>query len=747
MTLLGKPKRVLLAVAALAATTHAQPTKQVETKRPMTFMDVMEMRDAGAGGISPDGKHVIYTVNIPQWKEGREYTDIFVASADGSAAPRQMTFTRDKSESRPQWARDGRSFAFLSNREGAQSQLYLMRTDGGEARKLTDVKDGVNAFAFSRDGKWLAFSAGKATARQIWLVALGSEDAEPVQLTKHITPVRNWSWSPDSAQIFFTAPDKADKDDEKRREKKFDVRIIDEPQPALHLWSAAIADKAEKRWTSGEAYGVATFDISDDAQWVAFRSASVNRHSGLIDEDTEIYLLSLASGNARRVTNNKMPEGGVSFSPDSRWLLFTAADEFTWGRNSKLYLLPVSGGAPRKLLPEWDHSAAGASWSKDSKTLYFAEGLGVDQHLFAVTVADGKLTQLTRERGVLTGSFDNEAGLFLLRFADPATPADYYVATPDTVGQRSRWIRVSHANPQVAQLQLGEYETVRWKASDGQTVEGILVKPVGYEKGKRYPLITQLHGGPASAYTNTFSASYGTYVHIYAANGYAVFQPNYRGSDNYGEKFRAQIAGDYFRQGYDDIITGVDYLIAQGIADPAKLGMMGWSAGGHWSNWTLTQTDRFKAISSGAGAVNWISMYAQTDVQAPREYYFKGKPWENWNHFVEVSPLKYITNAKTPTLIHVGEADQRVPKPQSDELHMALKKLGVPVEYIVYPRMPHGITEPRYQMVKMVAEFNWFEKWIKGKPGWFEWKQLLATLEEPKEESEKKVVAEGESRD
>jgi len=282
---------------------------------------------------------------------------------------------------------------------------------------------------------------------------------------------------------------------------------------------------------------------------------------------------------------------------------------------------------------------------------------------------------------------------------------------------------------------------VRWKSTDGQMVEGILVKPADYQPGKRYPLIVQVHGGPAAAYQNSFSGGYGTYVHIFAANGYAVFQPNYRGSDNYGEKFRTQITGDYFRQGYDDIITGVDHLIARGIADPDKLGMMGWSAGGHWSNWTLTHTDRFKAISSGAGAVNWISMYAQTDVQSPREVYFKGKPWESWEHYVTVSPLRYITNAKTPTLIHVGEADQRVPKPQSDELHMALKKLGVPTEYIVYPLDTHGIGDPRYQMVKMVSEFNWFEKWIKGKPGWFEWKELLATLEEPKKEETKETRA------
>jgi dipeptidyl aminopeptidase/acylaminoacyl peptidase len=172
----------------------------------------------------------------------------------------------------------------------------------------------------------------------------------------------------------------------------------------------------------------------------------------------------------------------------------------------------------------------------------------------------------------------------------------------------------------------------------------------------------------------------------------------------------------------------VDELIRRGIADPDKLGLMGWSAGGHWANWTLTHSDRFKAISSGAGAVNWISMYGQTDVHEIRDFYFKGAPWENWDQYLNLSPLKYIRNAKTPTLIQVGQEDARVPRPQSEELHMALKKLGVPTEFIVYPRMGHGITEPRYQMVKMTAEYNWFEKWIKGKPGWFDWKDILNTV-------------------
>jgi dipeptidyl aminopeptidase/acylaminoacyl peptidase len=209
--------------------------------------------------------------------------------------------------------------------------------------------------------------------------------------------------------------------------------------------------------------------------------------------------------------------------------------------------------------------------------------------------------------------------------------------------------------------------------------------------------------------------------------------PNYRGSSNYGERHRIETAGvgKYFERGFDDIMSGVDYLIAQGIASPDSLGAMGWSAGGHYSNWILTHTDRFKAISSGAGTMNWISMYAESDIQRNRQWYMGGKlPYEDFDAWWQVSPLKYIRNAKTPTLIHVVDGDPRVPRPQSEELHMALKKLGVPTELFVYPGDTHGITAPHNQLVKNVAEFNWFEKWIRGKPTWFTWRELLKTLDD-----------------
>ncbi len=728
---------------------------QDKPKRSMTFMDVIEMRGIWDASLSPDGKWAIYTISIPDWKVGKSFRHIVLAPTNGSSAPRQMTFTKEKNERQPQWARDSRTFGFLSDHDASgtatTNQLYLMTIDGGEVRKVSDVKGGVDFFAFSRDGKWLAFSAGRPEQRQLWLFNLASDHATPVQLTQHVTPVVDpWAWSPDSARIFFIAPDNVDKVDQKRREMGFDVRVVDQEKLPAHLWSIEIADKSEKRWTSGDAYGVRQFTISPNSRCVAFQSASTDRHANPVTQDeSEIYLLDLQSGTTRRVTENRVAESPPSFSPDSQWLAFSAPYFPYWGHNPKVYVYPVAGGPIRNLLADWDYSASLlptwrslGPWRSDSKALYFTANIGVNRHLFAVSVPQGKITQLSNEPGVLNNvQFDNETGQFLFAFTDPTQPNDFYVARPEMIGRRAGWTRLSNANPQVSGFELPEYETVHWKSSDGQTIEGILIKPLGYQPGKRYPLIVEVHGGFQGLAWNWFSGNPDFYAPIFAANGYAMLRPNYRGSGGYGEKFLAEVAADFLHQRYDDIMAGVDYLIARGIADPDDLGMMGWSGGGTLSNWTLTHTDRFKAISTGAGLAESISLYAEPILQQPFEFYLKGKPWENWDGYVAQSPLRYIQNAKTPTLIHVGEFDEYGGKIQADELHTALKKLGVPTEYIIYPGMPHGLTSMRYQMVKMVAEFNWFEKWLKGKSGWFEWKTLLDTLEEPtKEESPRKAV-------
>ncbi len=720
-----------------------------QSKRPMTFMDIMEMRQAAAPAISPDGKWALYALNTPDWKAARSFSDIYLVSLEaGLPSTRQMTFTKDKNEVSPQWSRDGKFFVFASNREAPQSnqnqnQLYLMRPDGGEARKITEAKDGVGAFAFSRDGKWLAFSAGKSDEQQVWILPMAEiENAKPQQLTKHSTSVVSWRFSPDSKRIYFISPDSLSKENKERVEQKFTVRIRNEEAPLNHLWAIALDSKQESRLTSSGDYSVSDVTISKDSKWLGFRGTPKDRYQRTVTETViyaDLYLLEAATGRIERLTDNKeIGESALSFSPDSSMIAFSASDDFTYFRNNRVYVRPVGGGQWKKLGADFDGDVSTGFWSEDGKTIYFNEGWRAANQFFSVSTETGKVTQLTKEKAVLFVTQDEDTKTLAINYSDPATPSNWFTAPLNQIGNRAAWRQITDSNPQVKNIALGETEEIEWKSSDGKMVGGVLVKPVNYERGKRYPLIVQIHGGPAGASTLNFNSNYGNYSNVYAGAGYVCLLPNYRGSTNYGEKFKMEIGGDYFRQGYDDIMTGVDHLINIGLVDGDKMGAMGWSAGGHWSNWILTHTDRFKAISSGAGAVNWISMYAQSDVQRNREFYYGGRPpYEDFDKYWNVSPLKYIRNAKTPTLIHVVDGDPRVPRPQSEELHMALKKLGVPTEFFVYPGSTHGITEPRNQMVKMVSEFNWFEKWIRGKQGWFEWKEMLQTLKDEKADEKK----------
>lgn len=717
----------------------------------MTFMDVQEMRTASAPAISPDGKWGLYTLSVPDWKAAKRFSDIYLVSLErGVESTRQLTYTKDKNETSPRWSREGKFFVFASDREApssaaTQNQLYLMRPDGGEARKITEAKDGVGNFAFSKDGKWLAFSAGKEENQQIWVLPVAEiETAKPLQLTKHATPITSWQFSPDSRRIYFISPDSLDKDNKERIEQKFTVRIRNEETPLAHLWDFDLDSRQEKRLTSSPDYSVGAVTISKDAKWLGFTGTPKDRYQRTVTEANiyaDAYLLEVATGKIERLTENKeIGESPLSFSPDSQMIAFSAADNYEYFRNNRVYIRPVSGGQWKKLGDGFDGDVSVSFWSDDGKTIYFNEGWRATSQLFSVATDTGKVTQLTRENATLFVAQDDDTKTLVVNYADSTSPNDYFVAASlAQVGSRASWKPLTNANPQIKNIALGETAAVQWKSSDGKMVEGILVKPVGYEKGKRYPLIVQIHGGPAGADVLRFNSGYGS--QIYAGAGYAVLCPNYRGSTNYGERHKMEIGGDYFRQGYDDIMTGVDFLIAQGIVDGDKMGAMGWSAGGHWSNWILTHTDRFKAISSGAGAVNWISMYAQSDIQRNREFYYGGKPpYEDFAKYWDVSPLKFIKNAKTPTLIHVVDGDPRVPRPQSEELHMALKKLGVPTEFMVYPGNTHGITDPRNQLVKAVAEFNWFEKWIRGKQGWFEWKELLQTVKGDKAEEKKEAI-------
>ncbi len=709
--------------------------------RPMTFLDVMAMRTVGSPAVSPDGKWMLYTLTTRDWEAGKSFSDIYLVSLDrGMSSTRQMTFTKNKNETSPRWSRDGRLFAFLSDRDAPEgktvNQIYVMHPDGGEAQKITESKDGVSAFAFSKDGALLVFAAGKEEERQLWMIPvkdIGSE--KPRQLTKRRAPVESWQIAPDSKRIYFISADSLDPGGKERKEKKFDVKIRNENKPLTHLYALDLDTKRESAVVSDTSYAVTDFSVSKDSKWIGYHGIPDNRYMRTITESTDyadLYLLEAGTGAIERLTNNvDIAESDLSFSPDNAMMAFSASDDFQYFRNSRIYIRPVrdKGQRWKKLGDGFDGDVSVGFWSNDGKTICFNEGSGATNQLFSVSTTSGTVSQLTRVQGALWATKEEDNNVVLVSYTDPNSPSNVY-EVPDVrqIAKPATWRRLTDSNPQCDSLQVGVTEAVQWKSTDGTNVEGVLVKPLGYREGQRYPLIVQIHGGPAGASLLQYNAGYQYYSNVYAAAGYVCLLPNYRGSTNYGEKFKMEISGDYFRKGYEDIMTGVDQLIRDGLVDSTKMGVMGWSAGGHWSDWILTHTDRFKAISTGAGAVNWTSMYAESDIQRAREFYFGGKPYDRFDQYWDVSPLKYIKNAKTPTLIHVVDGDPRVPRPQSEELYMALRQLGVPTEFFVYPGSTHGIPDMRNQMVKMVAEFRWMEKWVMGRPEWFDWHDLLKTL-------------------
>ena len=716
--------------------------------RPLNFLDLRKMNRAGSFAVSPDGKRMLYTITVQNWETAKSQTDIHLVSIGvGLPSHRQMTFTEEKSERSPQWSKDGEFFAFLSNREGGKNQLYLMRPDGGEARKVTKAKEGVSNYEFSPDGQWLVYKSGKSGSAQLYrLPASAPADAEADAITEQEAGVDRWEWAPDSRRIYFTSPNEADKDNETRKEKGFTVNVKNYETPLASLWYWDVNSGERTRLTKDDSYTVSRFVISDDSKWVGYTGTSAARYERNITEqriNADLFLLETETGSIERLTNNEeVSESGPYFSPDGGSIAFVASSDMSGYnmKSRKVYLRKVDdqGEAFRQLGSSYDDDVRVDFWSADGRTIYFNAGVKATRQLLALDVEEDRVRPVTAEKASLYVSREEESGVLLINYSDARTPMTLFTApNVEALGEKSSWTQLTDIHRQLQNISLGEQKEISYRSTDGKEVGGVLVLPVDYQAGQKYPLMVIIHGGPAGAYLVNFNP--GGASQVYAGAGYAVFCPNYRGSTNYGEQHRIDIVGNYFPQAFEDIMAGVDYLIAEGIADEERMGVFGWSAGGHWSNWILTHTDRFKAISSGAGTMNWISMYAQSDVQRNRQFYLGNDlPYENFDAYWNQSPLKYIKNAKTPTMIHVVEGDPRVPSPQSVELHMALKKLGVDTELFMYPGKSHGIPDTRNRLVKSVSEMAWMDYYVRGVGEKFSWRQVLDTLsaEEKKKKPE-----------
>jgi dipeptidyl aminopeptidase/acylaminoacyl peptidase len=668
---------VLVLALACAALTPGRQLGAQQAPRAMTLLDVIDVPSVRDPQLSPDGRRVLYVRADADWKADHDVSHIWRVGADGGGTI-QLT-NGPGSESEPRWSPDGARIAFLAGRDSAEhTQIYLIDDAGGEARALTH----------------------------------------------HATSVHDITWSRDGAAIYFVAPDEKSAEQERREKQKDDVYAFDENYQQEHLWKVDVATGEETQLTQGD-WSVVGYRLSRDGRRIVLERGP----TPLLDDlrRRELWIANADGSGARQLTHNDVPESGGELSPDGSTVLFTtdANQRFESYYNSKIFLIPAAGGDARVLLPDLPYEIGDATWSADGKSIYFAANTGVREELFRADVASRKVTALTHGDHAIYGwSYVPGLDRQVFTIDDATSPGDVWALDAGA----AQPTQVTHVfDDLTTRFRLPRQEAIQWKGRDGARVEGLLFYPLDYQRGRRYPLVVQAHGGPAASDKFGFPGG-STFPAVLTAMSYFVLKPNYRGSTGYGDAFLRDMVGHYYHEAHLDVLAGVDDLIRRGLVAPDSLVMMGWSAGGHMTDKIITFTDRFKAASAGAGASDWISMYAQSDVRYYRTPWFGGTPWQKnapiaayWDN----SPLKDVWRVKTPTIFLVGAQDHRVPMPQSVEMYRGLKSNGVPTHLYVAPREPHGWGELRHQLFRDNADIAWFEKWVRGRA--YEWEKPPGT--------------------
>jgi dipeptidyl aminopeptidase/acylaminoacyl peptidase len=625
--------------------------------------DVLEIARVDNPRISPDGSRVVFQVSKADTAVNKSITHLWLVSVE-DGEPFRLT-NGEKGESNPQWSPDSKTVFFRADRGEEKSQIWSIPVDGGEAVRVTKVEDGLPQV----------------------------------------------SWTADCSRFCFVRKDKwsDQKQRDKREERKEDARLVDErPKRRDHIWVYDLAADSARQVTA-EPFDDSGPDISPDGRWVVFASNRTGDDEE--NNNTDLFIVSADSSEVRRLTDEPGPVGSPVFSPDGAAVAYTGHAVFnSFAEETDLWVVPVSGDKPANLTALFNYSVSGAPvWSPDGKSLHFTAGVGTDQTLYRVPV--GGRGEGGRVKAVLAGqrvvsaiSSDSGGRLHAVTITDPLQPADVYLKR----GASDKLTRLSRMNENLSKFDLARTEIISWPGVDGFQVEGVLVYPVGYEKGKKYPVVVVVHGGPYGRFTRAFRSNF----QLLAAQGYCVLAPNIRGSYGYGREFRLANLGQWGGRDFDDVMKGTDRIIELGLADPERLAIMGGSYGGFMTMWAVTRTNRFGCAIAHAGISDWYPFFGQTDIPNFLRYGFTGFPWEKRKIYEQFSAVHGAPNVTTPLLITHGEEDRRVPIAQSEEYYVFLKKLGKKVEFVRYPREGHGIGEPRHRLDLMERQIGWLAKYI-----------------------------------
>jgi dipeptidyl aminopeptidase/acylaminoacyl peptidase len=689
-----KMSRLLLSISALVAclSVLAIDGRSQQTPRGITPEDYFSFEFISDPQISPDGKLVAYVVTKVDRAQNRRNSAIWMAATDGSHAPWQFT-TAPQSSTSPRWSPDGKALAFLSSRpestpapapaagaaplgtaETQRTQVYLLSMNGGEAKRLTNLKNGVTVFRWSPDG-----------TRLVVVSRIGPSDGRADN--KDRSDVRHY----------------------KNTSYKFnDTGWFDDRR--THLWVVDVKSASAKQITEGDDWNDSDPQWSPDGTRLAFVS---NRTGKEYEENrnTDVWVISASGGKLTKISDHDESDNQPRWSPDGKWIAFTG--EVHDRDHPKIWLAPSAGAAPSTLAATGlDLIPGGLEWSADGKSIYFESGVKGENQLFRVDVAAKSISQVTSgARAVRNVDFNFTAGRMVYLVNDFRHLDDLYLA--DLNGRNER--RLTNLNESLwKQLRLVDVERFTYKSADDWDIDGFLVKPIGWQAGKKYPLILSIHGGPAGQYGVDWYQEF----QVYAAKGYAVLFTNPRGSTGYGQRFERGITGEWGGKDYVDIMNGLDAALKQNPwIDADRMGVTGGSYGGYMTNWIVGHTDRFKAAVTLRSVSNFISDDGTRDGAYGHSPDFGGDIFQKMDLYWDRSPLKYAKNVKTPTLILHSDNDYRVPIEQGEQWFRALKHFGVTTEVVFFPRENHNLTrtgEPKHLVESMNWQLYWFDRFLNG---------------------------------
>ena len=659
---------VALIFSLLAATSLFA---QGSARRPMTVDDVLNMIRIADVLMSPDGEWVFFSESELDWDENKRKKKYYMIPAGGGEA---IQFIGDAGGESFQFSPDGKYLSFLRPVDD-NDQVYRMSTVGGEAAKLTDHENGVESY----------------------------------------------KWSPDGRGIFFTANEALSEEEQKEHDKGADEYYVREGPHGReegswrNLWAFDLASMDETRLTDEELV-ISDFDVSPDGERVVF--AAARQRASNYFYLSELYLVDRLEQTVVRLTNNNAGESDVLWAPNGKIIAYQAPSDGDHDlTNGFLWVMNPDMREKRRLEGQNQGGISSLTWSPDSKSLLFNETRRTNSNLHRIDVATGRVTDVTNISGTLRAlDFSKDRSRMVYSFSDFDTPPDLYSSS---TGEPNP-VRLTHANPWIEEeILMAKAEIVRWKSKDGMEIEGVFYLPGDYQEGTKVPLMLHIHGGPPGHYGNRFRPSF----HIYAGLGYASLGSNIRGSNSYGDDLLTALMGDVGGGEYDDLMTGVDFVIAERNVDPERLALRGWSWGGILGSWVITQTDRFKAASLGAMVGSWTAESGPGLSYDLRIHYIGGAHWINPEEWRGVSSLWYVKNVTTPTILLHGDRDLVSTANQSMMFFTALKDIGkAPVRYVRFPREPHGFREPRHQRARDVEEIRWMQKYVMG-IDWTPWQR------------------------